>query len=415
MKLDRMMPSSAKALCLVQEILLGALSLHSSYASTAISSYDVNGTITPDGCHVINGAISNQTASELAASICQYGNFHFEIKESVPNSVCVHQNSTWSDPSTGRTFTFPTSCDIPLFYSADGQGAAPSQQHYPVSYPPLQQMEKLGIALRDVTCPQGLVLMKRANDNYPACVSPDTAQKLVERGWGTIVRPQVSAPSPSSADYRAGQKVGVFTIEKINPGNVTGYYNSPYPIERPGPGIFTTMHVGDTLNPTCDGSAPLVITTINYPYSITVTTGKPGVAKPGGCPICLSADSMIGTPEGSVNVQDIRNGMTVWTTSSDGGIIKEKVIKTSRVFVGKSHQVIDLQMTDGRELWASPNHPTYDGRTVADLKPGEKYDGATVKSSKVVPYKYDYTYDLLPDGPTGNYFANGILVGSTLR
>jgi hypothetical protein len=85
------------------------------------------------------------------------------------------------------------------------------------------------------------------------------------------------------------------------------------------------------------------------------------------------------------------------------------------VFVGDSHKVIDLQLADGRELFVSPNHPTYDGRTIAVLKVGETYDGSTIKSTELVQYKYQFTYDILPDSQTGNYFANDILVGTTLK
>jgi hypothetical protein len=95
-------------------------------------------------------------------------------------------------------------------------------------------------------------------------------------------------------------------------------------------------------------------------------------------------------------------------------IIKSKVIKINNVFVGAT-QLIDLQLADGRELFVSPNHPTYDGRIMTDLKVGETYDGSTVKSIEFIPYKYQFTYDILPDSQTGNYFANGILVGSTLK
>jgi hypothetical protein len=140
------------------------------------------------------------------------------------------------------------------------------------------------------------------------------------------------------------------------------------------------------------------------------------VGKPfGGCPICLSANSVIKTPNGDVNVKDIRDGMVVWSTNSNGIMIKSKVVKINNVFVGDTQKIIDLQLDDGRELFVSPNHPTYDGRIIADLKVGEKYDGSTVKSTKLVQYKYEFTYDILPDSQTGNYFANGILVGSTLR
>lgn len=288
----------------------------------------------------------------------------------------------------------------------------------PVLVPPLKQI-RAEIPPQDVECRSDLRLMIKASDGSAICIRPQTAQNLAERGWATAVTYPVSLPSiaPTSdvSTHVAGQKVGAFTISKINPDNVTGYYNSPYPIERPGLGDYTTMHVGDTLNPTCDGSAPLVITAINYPYSITVTAGKPSAKQYGGCPICLSADSTIRTPTGDVNVKDIKDGMTVWSTDSDGMAVKSKVIKTGSVFVGHMHMVIDLQLADGRKLFVSPNHPTYDGRIVADLKVGERYDGSTVKSAEIVQYRHQFTYDILPSSQTGNYWANGILVGSTLK
>ena len=265
------------------------------------------------------------------------------------------------------------------------------------------------------SCPTGLQgdpSGTSCNYNTPMCQS---GYAVAQISAGSFSCQPSSPPSLSNAtSYSSGQKVGVFTISKINQYNVTGYYNNPYPLARPGLGYFTIMHIGDILNPTCDGSAPLVITAINYPDSITVSVGK-RIANPYGCPICLSADSEIKTPNGEVNVKDINDGMTVWSTDSNGTIIKSNVIKVNKVFVGDAQKIIDLQLTDGRELFVSPSHPTYDNRTIADLKIGERYDGSTVKSMELVQYKYQFTYDILPDSQTGDYFANGILVGSTLK
>jgi hypothetical protein len=266
------------------------------------------------------------------------------------------------------------------------------------------------------SCPTGLQgdpYGTTCNYSSPKC---SAGYSVVQISAGSYsCQPTNPPPLSNATTYSAGQKVGVFAISTINPYNVTGYYNNPYPIGRPGLGYFTIMHVGDTLNPTCDGSAPLVITAIDYPNLITVSIGK-SMGKPyGGCPICLSANSEINTPNGDINVRDIKDGMTVWSTNSNGTIIESKVIKTNNVFVGETHKVIDLQLADGRELFVSPNHPTYDGRMITDLKVGERYDGSTVKSTDLVQYKYQFTYDILPDSQAGNYFANGILVGSTLK
>jgi hypothetical protein len=71
-------------------------------------------------------------------------------------------------------------------------------------------------------------------------------------------------------------------------------------------------------------------------------------------------------------------------------------------------------LSDGRELYASPGHPTSDGRILGDLKIGHLLDGAYVNYVERLPYAGIATYDLLPSGDTGFYWANGILMGSTL-
>ena len=51
---------------------------------------------------------------------------------------------------------------------------------------------------------------------------------------------------------------------------------------------------------------------------------------------------------------------------------------------------------------------------LADLRRGESLDGSTVVDTVTVHLNDGATYDVLPTGPTGDYWANGILVGSTL-
>jgi hypothetical protein len=50
---------------------------------------------------------------------------------------------------------------------------------------------------------------------------------------------------------------------------------------------------------------------------------------------------------------------------------------------------------------------------IRDLHAGDPYDGSVVASVVLVPYA-GTTWDLLPSGPTGTYFANGVLLGNTL-
>ena len=48
--------------------------------------------------------------------------------------------------------------------------------------PPLKQIST-GIHVKDVTCKEGLDLIFESSDNSPACVRPQTAEKLIQRGW----------------------------------------------------------------------------------------------------------------------------------------------------------------------------------------------------------------------------------------
>jgi hypothetical protein len=76
--------------------------------------------------------------------------------------------------------------------------------------------------------------------------------------------------------------------------------------------------------------------------------------------------------------------------------------------------MVHLKLADGRELLASPGHRTADGRPLGALSVGDRLDGSTVTQWELVPYAGDRTYDLLPAGPNGTYWANGILLSSTL-
>jgi hypothetical protein len=73
-----------------------------------------------------------------------------------------------------------------------------------------------------------------------------------------------------------------------------------------------------------------------------------------------------------------------------------------------------MLLSDGRELWASPGHPTADGRKLGDLQTGDLLDGAHINLIEHLTYDEIATYDLLPSGDTGSYWANEILMGSTL-
>jgi hypothetical protein len=139
------------------------------------------------------------------------------------------------------------------------------------------------------------------------------------------------------------------------------------------------------------------------------TTGAPN------CPICLAATTLIATPNGEVLVTDVRPGMLVWTATPDGRRIAARVMEAGSTAVPAGHLMVRLALADGRVLLASPGHRAADGRPLGTLAPGDRLDGSTIVRWELVPYGSDRTYDLLPAGPTGTYWANGILLASTLH
>ncbi len=145
---------------------------------------------------------------------------------------------------------------------------------------------------------------------------------------------------------------------------------------------------------------------------VSVTSRKPSGMPP--CPICLAAATLIATPGGDVRVTDIKAGMVVWTAGGDGTRIAAPVEEVGSMAVPSGHVMVHLRLSDGRELLASPGHRTADGRPVGSLAVGDQLDGSMITLLELVPYSGDRTYDLLPAGPTGTYWANGILLASTL-
>jgi hypothetical protein len=161
-----------------------------------------------------------------------------------------------------------------------------------------------------------------------------------------------------------------------------------------------------------NGGYAMVSGTVRVDGVVSVISSTPTGAP--NCPICLAATTLIATPNGEVPVTEIRPGMLVWTATPDGRRVAARVVEVGSTPVPAGHLMVHLVLADGRVLLASPGHKTGDGRPVGTLAPGDGLDGSTIVSWELVPYGSDRTYDLLPAGPTGTYWANGILLSSTL-
>jgi hypothetical protein len=146
----------------------------------------------------------------------------------------------------------------------------------------------------------------------------------------------------------------------------------------------------------------------------TITLDHRDASGPPPCPICLARGTRIATPGGELRVEDLRPGMAVWTTDEAGGRVVGRVLTVGSTPVPTTHRVVHLVLSDGRTVDVSPGHPLPDGRRLGDLRRDDQVDGATVAIAALVSYDGGATFDLLPSGGTGAYWANGILLASTL-
>jgi hypothetical protein len=151
--------------------------------------------------------------------------------------------------------------------------------------------------------------------------------------------------------------------------------------------------------------------TITPSGKITVLKREPSFNT---CPICLAKGTLIDTPGGPVPVEQLRKGMAVWTVDSSGKRVAVRVVETTVTPVPSSFEVVTVILNDGRTVTASPGHPTEDGRALGSYQVGDTFDGGLVVAVEHVPYDNNATYDLLPSGTTHLYWANGVLLRSTL-
>ena len=153
--------------------------------------------------------------------------------------------------------------------------------------------------------------------------------------------------------------------------------------------------------------------TIDQRGNVTIASRTASGQPP--CPICLARGTRISTPSGDIAVEDLRVGDVVWTVDAAGTRVALPLVNVGSTPVPATHRVVELRLSDGRAVDVSPGHPTADGRKVGDLAAGDAYDGAVVVRADLVPYAGGATFDVLPAGATGMYWANGVLLASTIH
>ena len=93
----------------------------------------------------------------------------------------------------------PTFVFVYLILSIGIVPASPYENANAMGYfsPPLKQILD-GIKLENIICIEGLQIILKSNNNFPACVKPDSVEKLIERGWGKIMSIQLIPTTVSS-------------------------------------------------------------------------------------------------------------------------------------------------------------------------------------------------------------------------
>lgn len=261
---------------------------------------------------------------------------------------------------------------------------------------------KSGVLANNITCKQGLELIFKAEDGTPACVSQQTVQILVERGWAKVPENGVLVT------LGEGQREGPLLVQKIFSDSVSGLDFREYPLAT-NVGYPITLHIGDSASNGCT----VDLTLVKISNNTATFLKKEYNNRP--CPICLSENTVIDTPNGPINVKELQTGMSVFTQDSSGHKQTGMILKTGRTMAPPGHIMVHVMLDDKRELYVSPNHPTADGRLFGGLLAGDTLDGSKIISVEQVPYNGTYTYDVLPSGKTGFYWADEILVASTLK
>jgi len=64
-----------------------------------------------------------------------------------------------------------------------------------------KQQVKQGIEPMNIICKEGLDLIFKSTDNSPACVKPETAKKLIQRGWGTLGDVKIEISNLSNSEF----------------------------------------------------------------------------------------------------------------------------------------------------------------------------------------------------------------------
>jgi hypothetical protein len=132
-----------------------------------------------------------------------------------------------------------------------------------------------------------------------------------------------------------------------------------------------------------------------------------------GCPVCLAGETRIATPGGERAVSSLRAGDAIWTLDLAGERVAARVLHADSTPISGPHHLVRVTLADGRVVAASAGHPTETGSPLGALGSGDALSGSTVQRIERTPMTGDRTFDVLPSGPTGAYWADDVVLRSS--
>lgn len=149
------------------------------------------------------------------------------------------------------------------------------------------------------------------------------------------------------------------------------------------------------------------------PRRVDRTPYSPPKPEKWDCCHCLSKGSKILTPKGYVTVEKLKLGNLVMTVGSNGKLKAAKIAKQTKIKAGTKHVMLRVVLMDGSIAEFTPTHPDINGISFIKSIHSNKLINQ-IKEVKLIKYNFTYTYDILPEGSTGAYIVDGVLLGSTL-
>lgn len=146
--------------------------------------------------------------------------------------------------------------------------------------------------------------------------------------------------------------------------------------------------------------------------NITQLIGRINIGTGGGT--CMPINTLVSTPKGLIFIQDLSVGDLIWTINQVGEKVATAIESVITRPAPQTHQMAYITLCDGRQVTTSPNHPTIEGVKIRDLRVGDILDNSPILQIEYLPYEEGVIFDILPSGETGGYWANGVLLGSTL-